>query len=236
MRSVEGGLVTPGDANGVARVISATRFEPFLKACQGDHAAAERLYAWDGEAARALWSPVRDLEVSLRNALHQQLSGKWAQQGQEWYETRPPNDWGCDEIEAAKTKLRKRGRRYGPDDVVAELSFGFWTSLLSNGGKGKHYETWYWSPSLQYLFRQHRGPKGRAQLHARLGYVQTLRNRIAHHERIFHRDLNKDYNTTLELLRLVAPSLAADHDDYSQVSAVLARRAAVVAGLAPIRL
>lgn len=218
-----------GDVQGV---ISAKRFQPFLDECAGDREAAERLYMWDGEAARALWSPVRDVEVSLRNALHTQLAGRW---GEEWWKARRPNEWGWAEIQEAERKLGKRGRGYGPDDVVAQLSFGFWISLLSNGG-ARHYQTYYWSPSLQYLFPGHRGPGQREQLRKRLTFVQTLRNRIAHHERIFHPRLERDYRNAMGLLRLVAPDLAAWHDKYSEVPAVLARRAAVVSGHAPVRL
>lgn len=223
--------MTQSDCDGVHSVISAKRFQPFLEKCEGDRAAAERLCAWDGEAARALWSPVRDLEVSFRNAAHRQLAGKW---GQAWWVARQPNSWGQGEIEAAREKLVRRRRPDSPDDIVAQLSFGFWVSLLSNGNRQGFYRTWYWSPSLQYLFPEYRGR--RDKLHDQFGRMQTLRNRIAHHERIFQRHLEEDYRTAMHLLRLVAPGLADQHDKYGQVPEVLARRAAVVTGREPIRL
>ncbi|MEU6758395.1 hypothetical protein [Streptomyces sp. NPDC046685] len=205
--------------------ISPERFQPFLDVCNGETELALRLYAWDAEAARALHSPLRDLEVSLRNRLHRQLAGKFARP--DWWNLRrsEPNGYALDEIRRAEEQLAERRRPYGPSDVVAKLSFGFWVALLSKGGRG-NYEMRYWNPALRHCFRGH----GREGLYQRFDRMRTLRNRIAHHERIEHRRLDQDFCTAVDLMRLVAPELAARHDKYSQVPGVLARKARVLSG------
>ncbi|WP_413753325.1 Abi family protein [Streptomyces sp. R-74717] len=209
----------------LVQAISPERFQPFLGECRGDVVVALRLYAWDAEAARALHSPLRDLEVSLRNRLHRQLAGKFRQA--DWWNLRraEPNRWAMEDIRDAEDRLARRGRRYAPCDVVATLSFGFWIGLLSTGGRG-NYEMKYWYPSLRHCFKGLR----REELHDQFEVMRTLRNRIAHHERISHRHLEQDFRTAVELMAVVAPELAARHEKYSQVPAVLARKARVLSG------
>ncbi|MER5550382.1 hypothetical protein ABT001_01595 [Streptomyces sp. NPDC002793] len=213
------------DEEQLVETISPERFQPFLEECRGDVAVALRLYAWDAEAARALHSPLRDLEVSLRNRIHRQLTGKFGRS--DWWNLRraEPNRWAMEDIRDAEDRLRRRGNGTAPCDVVATLSFGFWVGLVSRGGHG-NYDMKYWNPALRHCFKGVR----RQDLHDRLEVMRTLRNRIAHHERVSHRHLEEDFRTAIELTALVAPALAARHEKYSQVPAVLARRARVLSG------
>ncbi len=226
--------MTQGDETRLIEAISAERFQPFLDECGGDQVRALRLYAWDSEVARALQSPLRDLEVSLRNMVHRQLGGRYGQA--DWWSVRraEPNWHGRDEIQAAEEKLARRGCPYQACDVVAQLSFGFWISLLGKGGRGGNYEMKYWNPSLRHLFREHRG--GRDTLHKQFDLMRTLRNRIAHQERIFHRHLDQDFRTALTLMRHLSPATADRHEKRSQVPEVLARRSGVLTGREPVRL
>lgn len=226
--------MTQSEDERLVDAISAERFQPFLNECGGDRIRALRLYAWDSEAARALQSPLRDLEVSLRNVLHRQLGGRYGQE--DWWNVRraEPNWQGQDMIAAAEEALGKRRRPYGTCDVVAQLPFGFWIGLLGKGGKGGNYEMKYWHPSLRHCFREHRG--GREALYKQFEFMRTLRNRIAHHECIFQRHLEEDARTAIMLMRHVSPAMAARHEKYGQVPAVLARRSGVLSGREPVRL
>ena len=215
--------------------ISPERFQPFLHKCGGDRTRALRLYAWDSEVARALQSPLRDLEVSLRNRLHRQLVGRHGQEA--WWDVPKarPNYKGQDMLESARETLENRRpyRPFGPCDIVAQLPFGFWVSLLGRGG-GDNYEMKYWNSSLRHLFRAHCG--GLDDLYKKFQFMLTLRNRIAHHECIFQRHLEQDLDTALTLLRYVSPEMAERHEKYGQVPEVLARMRAVLSGQEPMRL
>ncbi|MFF8385585.1 hypothetical protein ACF053_18325 [Streptomyces kanasensis] len=215
--------------------ISPERFRPFLCECDGDRNRALRLYAWDSEVARALQSPLRDLEVSLRNRLHRQLAGRHGQEA--WWDVPKarPNYKGQDMLDRAMETLENRRPRrpFGPCDVVAQLPFGFWVGLLGRGGRD-NYEMKYWNSSLRHVFREHRG--GRSDLYEKFQFMLTLRNRIAHHESVFQRHLERDLKTALVLLRYVSPEMADRHEKYGQVPEVLARREAVLSGREPLRL
>ncbi|MET7650320.1 MULTISPECIES: hypothetical protein [unclassified Streptomyces] len=221
--------------DGLIAAISPERFQPFLHKCGGDRRRALRLYAWDSEVARALQSPVRDLEVSLRNRLHRQLVGRHGQEA--WWDVPKarPNYKGQDMLARAQETLedRRPPRPFGPCDIVAQLPFGFWVSLLGRGGRD-NYEMKYWNSSLRHVFREHRG--GRDDLYGKFKFMLTLRNRIAHHECVFQRHLERDLETALMLMRYVSPEMADRHEKYGQVPDVLARRNAVLSGEEPMRL
>jgi hypothetical protein len=79
--------------------------------------------------------------------------------------------------------------------VVAELSFGFWTGLLAN-----RYHARLWEPALRRSFPLLPPGVTRRSLHRRVESVRRLRNRVAHHEPVFGRDLAGDHRDILELL------------------------------------
>jgi hypothetical protein len=73
-------------------------------------------------------------------------------------------------------------------------------------------------------------------LHDKFDRMRTLRNRIAHQERIFQRHLDEDFRTAVALLRHLSAPMAERHDKHSQVPEVLARRSGVLSGRDPVRL
>ncbi|MEU2406807.1 hypothetical protein ABZ609_21185 [Streptomyces rubiginosohelvolus] len=224
--------MTGTEAHGVIEAISQQRFQPYLDDCKGDQAAALRLYAWDGEIARAFHGPLRDLEVSLRNRLHRQLVGRYGRD--DWWHAPRVRLSRVSEnqvLDAEESLQRKRGNRFGPDDMVAKLMFGFWVGLL---GTSSNYEYQFWQPALRHCFRGYTGRRG--PLQKEFESVRLFRNRIAHHERICHRSLEDDFRTVVELTRYLSPETAARHEKYSQVPDVLARRTRVLCGDEEIRL
>jgi hypothetical protein len=120
--------------------------------------------------------------------------------------------------EAGREILRRRGA-ITAGRMVAELPFGFCVSLL---GSGTDYETRLWRPALRRTFPGYRGR--RAMLHLELDACRRLRNRIAHHEPIYKRDLGADHARILRLLGYLSLDYAAWVQAYDKVPAVLAAR------------
>ncbi len=102
-------------------------------------------------------------------------------------------------IDSAVDDLKRQGKQAASGQVVAELTFGFWTHLLED-----HYEQTSFMPkSIKYVFpnlpkREH----NRKHLKRRLDDIRILRNRVFHHERICHwKDLRSKHEEILEVIR-----------------------------------
>ena len=59
------------------------------------------------------------------------------------------------------------------------------------------------------------------QAHGPLNTLRTLRNRIAHHEPIFARDLARDHERILEVAEWISPATTAWIEHHSRVPEVL---------------
>ncbi|MGN6482801.1 MAG: hypothetical protein ACTHMX_00220, partial [Thermomicrobiales bacterium] len=109
-----------------------------------------------------------------------------------------------------------------PGKVIAELSFGFWSHLTT----ASHEKT-VWVPYLHQAF-----PVGtnRSTVDKMIGSINTVRNRIAHHEPIFDRHRTPHLEPALvhaslmEVLHMIAPDVAIHLAPTSTVINVLTRR------------
>ncbi len=156
-----------------------------------------RLYFWNQELAAVFLGPLSVLEVATRNAMHEQLSAEF---GDDWIldsnrcRLLPSDRENFDKvIDRLEPILRKRRQALNPDAVVAGANFGDWVSLLGSGdarSKEFNYEKSLWEPALQKAFPFLPSGMRRKELHGRMNALRSFRNRVAHHEPIFHRNLN----------------------------------------------
>lgn len=199
----------------IACGLSSARFKPYLDRCAGDLARAEQLYWWNVDVSSAFYTPLHCLEVCLRNALHAELV---VRQGRaDWWATAALDDDGKHQVDAASNKLgMRRSGVTGPDDIVAELSLGFWVSLLS-----QRYDQVFWTPALYRAFRP--GYTGRRDaLHRNLDHLRRFRNRIMHHEPVYHRRLSVDHKRIYELVGYLVPEMLGRLEAVDRVPAALA--------------
>ena len=206
--------------------LSRERLGTYLDATAGDRKAAIRLYAWNTAVSAAFYGPLQGLEVTLRNAIHRRLAERY---GEAWYDNPDAGlDRGAVErIASARMELARDGHDEGPARIVAALSFGFWVSLLGPGGRvaaGRkaNYEMTLWRPALRGAFA-HRATLTRKEAHWPLNSLRTLRNRIAHHEPVFARDLARDHERIVEVLGWMTPGTRRWVEHHSHVPAVLDR-------------
>lgn len=132
----------------VRDAISVERLKSYLQACGGDLAPALELYRWNHDVAGTLLRPLCDLEVTLRNALVRQLE-----------RTSDPEPWwklpvltadikaGRD-LDRALQSLIRAGKPVTAGGIVAEMSFGFWVSLI-----GTRFDMSLWRRGLYRAFR-----------------------------------------------------------------------------------
>lgn len=89
-----------------------------------------------------------------------------------------------------------------PGKVIAELTFGFWLQLTDSKLEHK-----LWVPCLHKAFAPRKAPK-RATFNQQLEKLRQLRNRVAHHEPIFHLDLLDAHKRIFEVGNLLCPTTA----------------------------
>jgi hypothetical protein len=128
------------------RSLSLERLTPYLDLASGNRAYALRLYEWNTKVSEAMYSILQGFEVTLRNALHDAMSDAYKRP--DWYQVAPLMTDEKIRIEEAKNRIQRDGRTITPGRVVAELMFGFWSSLA-----GRAYAQTLWDKHLHQAFR-----------------------------------------------------------------------------------
>ena len=203
---------------------SSVRLSTYLKAVRGDREKALHLYTWNTAISAAFYGPLQGLEVALRNAMDRQLTACY---GEAWYDNPATglDARGLGRVADAK-KVVVRANNTPSSRIVAVLSFGFWVSLLGPGGRREpagrraDYEMTLWRPALRGAF-SHLTPLTRKQAHRPLNCLRELRNRIAHHEPIFARNLSEDHQRILAVTGWISPAARSWIEGHSRVAALL---------------
>jgi hypothetical protein len=153
--------------------ISKERLGRYLGAAKGDLKSAIELYALNLRLSQGLCGALHGYEVTLRNAMHDQLTRYYRQEN--WYDKAPLDRWHTQQINDAEDKCKPSP--VAPGKIISSLSLAFWTGLAA-----PRYEQDVWVPCLRKTFRNKTA--SRFDTHRTLQDIQDLRNRIAHHERI----------------------------------------------------
>ncbi|MCL2788989.1 MAG: hypothetical protein FWD59_10965 [Micrococcales bacterium] len=205
------------------------RLDSYVAACGGDMERAVRLYTWNAAVSSALWGGFHVVEVTLRNTIHAQLE-TYVGRADWWNGTTELREFEVRRLSEAIASVRQdKGPLATPGHVVAKLGFGFWTAMLAN-----RYHQLLWAPALQFGFPHL--TLQRRDLHRDLERMRRLRNRVAHHEPVFARDLAEDHAKVLSALDAISPAVARWVENDSRLPSVLAARDRVVAGLEPTSL
>jgi hypothetical protein len=104
-------------------------------------------------------------------------------------------------VEEAKKSVLNRPAALTPGRVLAELTFAFGVRLFSD-----RYDKTLWVPHLRRIFPL-KLLNHRRLVHGRLVELKTLRNRIAHHERLLcgRQHIKQDYANILETIGWIDP-------------------------------
>nr|VFK12495.1 MAG: Abi-like protein [Candidatus Kentron sp. LPFa] len=209
--------------------LSQERMGRYLEASDGSWEKAFHLYTWNTAISAAFYESLQGLEVTLRNAIHQRLSKIYSVEiyGISWYDNPEVglDAWAIGRIKKARDTLDRHRRDINPSSIVAELPLGFWVSLLSRGGKGPSldrkmdYNNTLWKKGLWQTFPHCK--ERRREIYKRLHFLQKFRNRIAHHEPIFRRDLKADFSSILGVTAWICPITADWIERHSRVRELL---------------
>lgn len=171
-------------------------------------------YLWNIALCEATYPTLQTLEVALRNAVFDAGCASYPftaspslAQVPCWLDTAVLLPGDRSKVAGAKARLRDAGKPPEPCRLVAELTFGFWTTLFDV----RYENTRILWPRLfgQKIFAD--APKrfrNRKALSPLLNRVRHLRNRAFHHEPIWHwRDLREQHAIALDLIGWMSPPL-----------------------------
>lgn len=198
---------------------SAPRLTKYLAAGQGNQADALALYAWNTAISAAFYGPLQALEICLRNAFDRELATHF---GAVWWQNAGflLTSFIATSVQDAIDGLVRENRTVDTPHVIAALSFGFWSGLCGPGKANAH-DQHIWRPALHKAFA---AGANRKDIFIKLTDIRKLRNRIAHHEPIFMRNLSDDYLNVLSLVTSLYPDILPWVEHHSRVPDILAAR------------
>ena len=188
----------------IRRALSSERFESYdYSGSDSDEKMLAR-YLWNMALCRSLYPVLQGLEIALRNSLHHAISNR---EGTElWFRKRHgvvQGDYGKSTVGRAISRAKKASGQTTAGHVIAELSFGFWTSLFN-----RRYDQDLWPALLEDVFPEApRKIRTTKFMRAELNKMRNLRNRIFHHEPVWHwSDLEDQHDQALNLIEWICPA------------------------------
>jgi len=160
-------------------------------------------YAWNMALSESLYPALQVLEIAFRNTLHHAAYATFGQK--DWFNSKQiiqPRDQAI--ITKAKNNLRRQNKPLDPGRVIAELSFGFWTTLLDS-----RYEQKLWPKLIKASFpHMPKQIRTRKSLSKRFNQIRHLRNRVFHHEPVWYwQNLVQQHQAILEAIYWIEPAL-----------------------------
>lgn len=212
--------------------MSKARSARYLQATQ-DKFTALNLYQLNGQVGAQLWVPLQHFEIILRNTIDGALSMAYGEQ------------WMSNIAFLRTIKQHKRQKlqtlidkhttidtqSFDRNKIIAELEFSFWEEMLS-----PKMMPHIWDKYGNDIFvRQDTNVSLHDfinNLYNNIKRIRRLRNRIAHHEPIFPRRLDKDWQAiseviwhcSLEFYELTMPHQTPIIVTYQAISQMLKRQ------------
>lgn len=178
------------------------------------------LYAWNAQVSAAMMAPLHVCEVVVRNAVADALAAVY---GADWpwspvfIRSLPQPAQGYN----ARADLQKMAAAQPTTGkVIPELKFVFWQTMFTS-----RFDDRIWTPHLRVVMPHVNAHKSvsdlRGLIYGELDQLRKLRNRIAHHEPIFKRNLHDDFHKIHELIRQRCPITAAWMSQHQQVTGLI---------------
>lgn len=183
---------TPDEIQDLPNIFSAPRFATYLAEKNAHRVEALELYRWNLEVSCAFFAPLQVCEVSIRNAISEAIELTY---GPNWpyeqsFEIALPNP---QRSYSPRANLLSNRTEPTTGKVIAELKFVFWERMFTS-----RHDSTIWNHHLRTVLPNLDAVKTVQQLRREafdaLKDIRDLRNRIAHHEPIFRRSIQDEYD------------------------------------------
>lgn len=206
------------------RALSPQRLEGYRQdPDRSDHDALS-CYLWNMALASALQPALHVLEITLRNSIYEaslkviDTTRLRMLDVQCWLDARPSLLYvkEAEGVQKAKTYLGSDPDRRTPGHLIGKLGFGFWVQLCArvyNDLRADGPKLWPAALPIAFPYRfpakSNPSHPEREVLYNRLHEIRKLRNKAAHHEPIWDRDLQSGYDNVIETIGWMNPSVAS---------------------------
>lgn len=206
------------------KVFSDKRMERYFLLYPQDENRAITHYQCNLKLSEAMYPSLSVLEVTLRNSLCRELRTMTGRD--DWYAVFP-NTPGLANLNKYITQASKRisGRheQVTPSKIIAELTLGFWVSLLNS-----EYEKVLWKDLRRAFPYMPKQLKQRKNVSAPLNRFRTFRNRVFHNESICWNldhvtNLHNEFITLLGWMNKDVPGWLALSDRFEDVTRCISK-------------
>ena len=186
------------------RAVSDSRLGSYLNHSSiGDEVQAFGVYLWNLALCESLYPALQGIEVALRNSVNDAASAEF---GDEFWFKSQLTGYEKKRIDEIDEKITESKVKATPGRYIAECNFGFWVNLFSGT-----YEQILWRKLIRDVFPH--APvhlRKRKAIRSRLNHIRRLRNRVFHHEPIWHLpELEQRHQEILETIGWISPAMLA---------------------------
>jgi hypothetical protein len=176
------------------KFLSEARLSSYYNLFDGDKTRGIEYYRLNSEVSESFYILLANLEIGLRNTINSSFTIRFNTAN--WFDKLPFNEL-TQMVDQAKQKIKKSKRHISNDKVIAELTFGFWTSLFN-----RQYAKDFWKPLMFAFPNITKTDLHRDKIAFRLNQVRKFRNRIFHYEPICNdlEALQSNKNAIVEIL------------------------------------
>jgi hypothetical protein len=154
--------------------------------CASD-AEAIKLFFLFQDISSHLFTPLQMLEVTLRNGIHSAVKNKRGQA--DWYNHITLSKQSKNHLALAQSSANSDlvGIRVPTtDDIICRLPFGFWVYMLDAPYRNTAPSMHIWDRHTHASVFPNAGGNGTKAIFARLKLINSLRNRLFHHEPVWN--------------------------------------------------
>ena len=195
--------------------LSEGRLAPYLKSAGYSEEYAFNLYLYNARLSKAFLFPLHVLEVSLRNHMSAVFSAEF---GSNWLHESDFQAVLSKDSSDALDKGIARAKSASLDDVVATLTFDFWSNLFR-----PEYDRPFWQKHMGDLL-PNAEKTTRKEFQKIVRDLNKFRNRIAHHEPIHKENISAQHSRILNVIGWFCKETAEWVKHYSTVNQILRTR------------